>query len=1006
MSVRILTVILALLIFSPVRADTFTWAGGDGNFSDPASWSGAAPVPGGSAADQLVLPTAVTATNAYTVTDDLSGSPWILNSLVLGSVYNGMPASITLNGTPLSSLRFDGPNPSITVSPMGLHTIIVPIASTSNLTINGLRLTLTAPLSFSASDSQLNLNSADVIYQNNTPPAGLNQTVITGSGLHWFYTPGSSPAVLSFGLGTITLDTAANFGLYYLPPDPQPTSSVEITNPIVVKGDNTKLIQWGLTSVTFSGPVRLAGQLQFQASSLSLAGTVTLDQSITHTLSIGNDYGNDDGIAITGNLIDDPDPSHTARNPLHLTGFGSNLVVSGTANNYSTGTIIDRGIVTVAPNSTLGTGNISIGDSASYWLFPQLNLNSPNTYSAAAHVDVYGTLALVGPAGAIPITSAPPTLYAASNLVLGDNLNNNSDRYPDSMAVALSSSTLQLLGYGNTTESVGAISIAGNSSIILQNPAAGLNTTTLHAPSLTRIDNAILLITPVNGTLGQGVNNVNLVFDSPPVVANNMLPPYIQMAETRFPTSPDPNPPPFTPSFVTYGPNGITSTSYTTMPTNGGTGTEIVDISENDNNTILFRGNTHVIPDATPRECDIQLLHAVGVPYNAFAFPTTTSIYALRTSTSIAISSTIPITLTLQSGGLITYNYATSSDVANTITIQPNLDFGPGEAIIHTAASPLYYEGFPTEISGKVTIRNGLTKFGFGPLVLSNPANDISGAITVFQGDLTLFAIPQATSSVPIALYPNCSITTQSNQTLSRPILLFPDDSARATIGISSGNTLTLASPITGNGLLIVQGGILVLSPTFTWHPPYGQLAVESALELPGARISLPTSITISGGLSGSGTLADFTTIFMEGTIAPGLTPGEIATLKFDSPTGLARLGWSETVALDLDPSGSCDQLIFTGPLMLEPTLDANYPTTIALHFLAPPTGESYTLISASCFTGTFSQVTGLPDGYVLDYTPTSLLLVPATAGTSVPEPATALLVLGFVPLLVKRSRR
>ena len=73
------------------------------------------------------------------------------------------------------------------------------------------------------------------------------------------------------------------------------------------------------------------------------------------------------------------------------------------------------------------------------------------------------------------------------------------------------------------------------------------------------------------------------------------------------------------PSFLNYTADGFVPATYSPLPTNGGTGTEIVDI-----------------PFSTPT-----------------VLSTDTSIYALRTASSLANPSPGPVTLHILGGGLI-----------------------------------------------------------------------------------------------------------------------------------------------------------------------------------------------------------------------------------------------------------------------------------------------------------------------------------------------------------------
>ena len=133
---------------------------------------------------------------------------------------------------------------------------------------------------------------------------------------------------------------------------------------------------------------------------------------------------------------------------------------------------------------------------------------------------------------------------------------------------------------------------------------------------------------------------------------------------------------------------------------------------------------------------------------------------------------------------------------------------------------------------------------------------------------------------------------------------------------------------------------------------------------------------------------------------------GDLATITFDTPT---TQFYDTTFTLDLDPSGLSDRILVTGSLDIYPFDPTNtfgaLPRTLTLHSLAPPTGHIYTLLSASSLTGTFSTVTGLPSGYTLDYTPTAILLIPNSAASTVPEPAT-LFCVSLAPLLAHRRRR
>ena len=144
--------------------------------------------------------------------------------------------------------------------------------------------------------------------------------------------------------------------------------------------------------------------------------------------------------------------------------------------------------------------------------------------------------------------------------------------------------------------------------------------------------------------------------------------------------------------------------------------------------------------------------------------------------------------------------------------------------------------------------------------------------------------------------------------------------------------------------------------------------------------------------------------MFDRGTISPGDSTHPLATITFDNPE--TDLSDGTTLAFDLGSDGNSDHLVVVGTLSLAAPFpgSSDLPTTLALNFLSPPTGDTYTLLSAASLTGTFGTVSGLPDGYSLEYTATSLLLVPTA---SIPEPCSALFLLASLPavlLIRKRS--
>jgi autotransporter-associated beta strand protein len=1149
---------VALLLFISTQsalADTFTWSGNTGNFSDPASWVGPAPL--GSPTDELVFPAPIYP--PYTAAID-SPQPWTLNSLtVSGNAYD----SPILAANPGSGLHFDGANPTISSTANSNLVLNTPITTTSSLTFSNIQANLSGPLSSSDPTSSLNIQGAALQYQSNTPPIGFAQTVLASatynSSLAWTLTlPDSSPQTFSFGPGPIIFE-GGTFNLNTQAPAGASAISVSLSNPLRVQGSahigGSTSSPVASATYEFSGPISLGGMLVFdsfdsntsaQVTYFIASNTISLDQSTTSQPTLAALAGLQfQRTIIMGNIVDDPNPAHTARQPLDLVtdyyGYPSDFIIAGTHNTYSTGTVIEIGTVTVASGSSLGTGPITVYsgtlrlstpanlqpgqtvdltnpssslsitfDQSPYTLlahtasgvlaldttftttldesllgnglmaigssdnetyaatslrpgsdhvyrlsapipnqtsptltlvhsvlvdydgvpskaelggvilaasnsysggtsvlgdtvasvpgalgtgditigvppyaqqYPHLYLSAPNTYASTAQVDVYGTLAAIGTNGSIPLSDTPPILHPGSALVLGDNLTNNSDRYPDSMPIHLDSSSLILKGTGITTETVGPISISGLSTIVLWNPSTGSHTTTLVAPSLAHDDHSVLFIEPYQQPLNTddsdfppfspiGANNVNLRLNSPPPVTHGMVPPWIQSREQSYNAYGTSNVNPSLPSFLTYTSNGFAAATYTSMPTSGGTGTEIVDVSSADGSPVPLAANT--------------------------------SIYALRTSANIANPASGPVTLRIAGGGLIAT--VPNAGFSPSFLIEPNIDFANAEAFINTQGSESFGDPQIFQISGVVTATHGLTKFGSGTLRLTNPDNQITGPITLLEGTLDLAALPEPDSADPIRVSTGTVLNFLNSTVLSRPITIVPGNNLlfMPTISASPGQTLTLAAPIIGNAELLVQGGALAqIAAPINYSAGIMFENSDVHLSSPISALWIEFDLGPNHRVTGSGVITSSTGFsFREATLSPGDNPGDLATITFNATQSEFAAG--AILVLDLDSAGHSDHLLATGALTIDPPNEYydTLPTALSLNFLSPPTGETYTLLSAASLTGTFGTVSGLPDGYSLEYTPTSLLLVPTA---SLPEPATFLPLGMSLPWVLRR---
>jgi hypothetical protein len=128
-------------------------------------------------------------------------------------------------------------------------------------------------------------------------------------------------------------------------------------------------------------------------------------------------------------------------------------------------------------------------------------------------------------------------------------------------------------------------------------------------------------------------------------------------------------------------------------------------------------------------------------------------------------------------------------------------------------------------------------------------------------------------------------------------------------------------------------------------------------------------NVTVNAGtLGGTGTVGGAVTVAASGTIDPGVTTGALTLASADLSAG-------GTLAIQIDDSATpkSDTLNVTGNLDL---------TGAKLAFAATgtPAEESYVIASAASITGSFlpANVTGLPAGYELEQTATTVTLVKA----------------------------
>lgn len=440
------------------------------------------------------------------------------------------------------------------------------------------------------------------------------------------------------------------------------------------------------------------------------------------------------------------------------------VLLSG-ANNFSGGTTINRSATLRFSNATPGSGAIQL----------------------------FGNITAEGATGTFINAGAnmPVNLYGGSTLrfdssALTTGAAGEVNRWEDGTGIALLNSTLQLDARNNgstTNETVGAITYGGGSTISLQrnNGTAPASIVQLQTPSLTRSGGGTLEVTRAGSSGFQ--SNVRLITTSTvPTVTNGMVTPSIMTLDASTGTN-----------FANFDPtNGITNATYTgTLTTAFSTG-------------LLSTGNYFV---------------DFAGANTTLALGDDPTVYALKVgggtgATTINTSGTND-TITLRSGGLIfsgqqsgAFSTEPGAGQTRTITFNPNLVANDGtlniEAIINTR------NAFTATIAGTVT-SSGLTKFGAGTLILTNPANAITGTTYINQGTLELrgaaaAVAPAGTSNLRLQggqlnVRGSVSHTITNGLTVAQNIPIANLDANRS--DASSTGTITFNPLVAGPGLVL-----------------------------------------------------------------------------------------------------------------------------------------------------------------------------------------------------------
>jgi autotransporter-associated beta strand protein len=352
-----------------------------------------------------------------------------------------------------------------------------------------------------------------------------------------------------------------------------------------------------------------------------------------------------------------------------------------------------------------------------------------------------------------------------------------------------------------------------------------------------------------------------------------------------------------------------------------------------------------------------------GAAPNTYSGSTLVNVGTLRVTVNDALGSTAGGTTVLDTLDLIGVNYSTTEPVTLNGGVLREFDTSTFAGSVTLDANSFLFANATLTLTGHVMGGSGFLKQGSGVLVLTNPANDYSGGTTLQLGTLRLGAagvVPdtsdvdiQGSSSLDLNGFDetidglNNAGTVTSGVAGAVTLTVGADNEAAASFGgVIQDGSGTVGLTKTGSGTQTLAG-----TNTYT-----GATTISAGVLHVTGSTSASSAVTVqsSGTLGGTGTVGGTASVQSGGTLAPGTSPGCLAT-------GDVTLNAGASFAVEINGSGTgCspaqfDQLNVTGNAALG-------GATLALSgTYTPATTDTFTILTATgTVSGTFSATTFL----------------------------------------------